>query len=543
MVPSIGLVVVFLASVVFAARMWSSVLHFDPAFAFSHQAIPTGAPLSQGVTLLLVDGLRLDASRRMPTLNALRVRGAAIDAVVGTPSFSRPGRATIAVGAPPAIHGVTTNRQKRVIPLDNVIRRVGAAGGTCRIAGSKIWSGLFAEDIGRCGVYLEGEGKEGPGMFVQQVPALRAAQEKGIAFVLAQPAMLRIADIISTDYAAHEYGGASPEYQDELQRVDGLIASIESRLDLTRETFVITADHGHRDQGGHGGEEAEVLAIPIVMVGAGIRPAVTIDAHQADVAPTLAALLGIALPTASSGRPIEAVLLADDSKLAMIKGASAMQQEAFETAIDGRLGGVGVHGGSSAWGDLMFAFRHDLKRTREMVAAFVLVSMVGFLVVALKTAGPDARGLMAGVTGLVLALVAGVAARIPTMSFSAINYDEMLLPFFVRVMVLAAVTALASITGALLAGRFLSKTPDVTPVGAAGAIGLGLATALAAPLIMSWAWNLLLHPIVLPGPGPLVAAYALTLSIISVSLTTLIVVTVLFTVERGRSQPEFQNPA
>lgn len=469
----------------------------------------------------------------MPTLNALRVRGASIDATVGTPSFSRPGRATLAVGAPPAIHGVTTNRQKRNIPLDNLVRRVGTAGGTCRIAGSKIWSGLFAEDIARCGVYLEGESKEGPGMFVPQVPAIRAAQERGIEFVLEKPAMLRIADIISSDFAAHEYGGASPEYQAELQRIDAVIAVLASRLDLSRETLVITADHGHRDEGGHGGDEAEVLAIPIVMVGAGIRSSVTIDGEQADIAPTLAALLGLPLPAASSGHPLEAALLADDAKLAMIKGASQMQKEAFLKAVDQRLGNVVVHGGVDDWGDLFFAFRDNLKQTRQIVAAFSLVVCVGVLVVALKVSGPGATGLAAGVSGMALALLAGVAKNIPTMSFSAINYDEMLLPFFERIMTLAAITALAGITGTLLTGRFMSRARGVSPVSTAATIGLLPIVGLGAPLLVSWAWNLLLHPIVLPGPNAMVAAYALTLSIASVSATTLIVVAVLFARERA----------
>ncbi len=149
----VGLLLAVIGSAMFALRLWSSVLHFDPGYVFSHQAVPTGSPLSTGVTILLVDGLRLDASHRMPALNALRGRGASIEATVGTPSFSRPGRATIVVGSSPDIHGVTTNRQKRAIPLDNLIRRVGAMGGTCRVAGSKIWSGLFGEDIARCGVY------------------------------------------------------------------------------------------------------------------------------------------------------------------------------------------------------------------------------------------------------------------------------------------------------------------------------------------------------------------------------------------------------
>ena len=539
--PAAGLVVALASATLFATKMWSWVLHFDPGFAFTHQAVPTGAPLSSGVTILLVDGLRLDGSKTMPALNALRARGASIDAVVGTPSFSRPGRATIAVGAPPAIHGVTTNRQKRAISLDNLIRRVGEAGGTCRVAGSKIWSGLFAADIARCGVYQQGENKEGPGMFVHQVPSIRVTQEKGIAFVLEQPAMLRIADIISTDFAAHEYGGASSEYLAELQRVDALIAALVTRLDFLRETLVVTSDHGHRDMGGHGGEEAEVLAIPIVMAGAGVRPSTSVKALQADLAPTLAALLGLSLPTASSGHVLAEVLVADDAKLAVIKGASALQEQAFAKAISGRIG-LEAAAGRPAWPDLMSKLRDDMRGTRRIIAALLMALSVGFLVVALKLAGPDPLGLFAGIAGVALVLVLGVGARIPAMSFSAINYDELLVPFFVSILVLASVTALSGIVPALLVGHFVSKAKP-SPIGAAGAVGLIATTILAVPLLVSWAWNLLLDPVLLPGPDAMVAAFAFTLSIISVCLTTLIVIVVLLAIERRGSQPEFQNLA
>src|SRR5947207_1315105 len=111
----VGLLCCAVASVAFASSLWGWVLNFEPGFDFTHAPVPTGAPLTSSVTILLVDGLRLDASRRMPTLNALRSRGSDIEAQVGTPSFSRPGRATIAVGAPPSVHGVTTNRQNRAL--------------------------------------------------------------------------------------------------------------------------------------------------------------------------------------------------------------------------------------------------------------------------------------------------------------------------------------------------------------------------------------------------------------------------------------------
>jgi hypothetical protein len=529
------LVLAAVSSLFFASGLWFWVLDFDPGFVFAHQAIPTGPPLSKGVTILLVDGLRLDASRGMPTLNELRVRGAAIDATVGTPSFSRPGRATLAVGAPPAIHGVTTNRQKRSVPLDNLIRRVGASGGKCRIAGSKIWSGLFGEDIARCGVYREGEAKEGPGKFVQQVPAVRAAEALGIRFALEEKAMLRIADIVATDFAAHEYGGTSPEYLAEVRRVDTMIAEVASRLDLSSETLVITADHGHRDLGGHGGEEAAVLAIPIVMVGAGIRSAVTVSAAQADLAPTLGALLGLGLPTASSGRPIEAVLQADDAKLAMVKGSSAMQKQAFEQALAARLDVAMPSSKDAGWTDLMSAHRARAGRARIPTAALLVVLVAGLTALAIRVARPDSWSLVAGVIVGLVTLLLPLRSGIPVMSFSAINYDEMLIPFFVKVMTLAAVTTLAAIAAALFVGRVYPKRAAAdSPVEESGAMGLLAAAILAMPLIVSWWRNVLLSPFTLPGPDSMVVAFALTLSILSASLTSLAVAAAWTALERAR---------
>lgn len=530
-----GLILALVACVLFASRLWTSVLHFDPGFTFAHRAVPTGPPLSSGVTILLVDGLRLDASRRMPALNALRVRGASIEATVGVPSFSRPGRATIVVGAPPAIHGVTTNRQKRAIPLDSLIRRVGDAGGTCRIAGSKIWSGLFAEDIARCGVYREGEGKEGPGMFVRQVPEIRDAQDKGLAFVLEQPATLRIADIVSTDFAAHEYGGTSAEYAAELERTDAIIDALARRLDLGRETLVITADHGHRDAGGHGGDEPEVLAIPIVMVGAGIRAAVNLTGHQADIAPTLAALLGLGLPTASSGRPLDALLLADDGKLAQVKGAAAMQKEAFEKAVGGRLGLPSPPEAPMTWTDLMAAHADKARGARTLIMLLFMVLVAGSTLAAVRLARPDRFALLAGLAFGLVALLGPIRPAIPLMSFSGINYDEMLIPFFVKVMTLASVTAMVAIVASYVAGRVHSKRlPTHSPVEDAALIGLLLVAPLSLALIGSWWSHSLLSPLILPGPGAMVVAYALTLSIISVAATTLGSSLILAAVQRLR---------
>ncbi|MEO8360154.1 MAG: alkaline phosphatase family protein [Vicinamibacteria bacterium] len=517
-----------LGSVLFAAQLWTWVLNFDPAFEFRHPPAVTGEPLTPSVTLLLIDGLRLDASRRMPTLNALRAQGADIEAQVGTPSFSRPGRATIAVGAPPAIHGVTSNRQKRAIPLDNILRRVADIKGSCRVAGSLIWSSLFSADIARCGVYRTEDGKEGPGTFVADIGAIRAGHADGLDFVLREPATLRIADIVATDFAAHEYGGASPEYANEISLTDATLAGLVRRLDLSRETLIVTADHGHRDLGGHGGDEPEVLTIPIVMVGAGIRPGVSLKAQQADIAPTVAALLGTSLPAATSGHPLAAALLMDDTKAAAVKAADAAQSAGLDQALIARLGARRAAIAERGWQALTETYRMDVLLRRVPLAGGIVLAIFLGSVTAILMARPMPGPFVCGfLTSLVL-FAGPTRWALPVLSFSAINYDQMLIPFFVRVMSVATLTALLS----MIVGLFVWRRMDgVSGAGSAasvaGSIGLGCTAVLALWTSATWLHDGLLVPYALPGPNQLVLGYCLTLSVMSVSAATLLVLGVL----------------
>src|SRR5690606_8864122 len=59
---------------------------------------------------------------------------------------------------------------------------------------------------------------------------------------------------------------------------------------------------------GHGGTEPEVRRTPLVMAGPGIRAGDGFEGSHTDIAPTLAALLGLPLPSLASGRPMEPLL-------------------------------------------------------------------------------------------------------------------------------------------------------------------------------------------------------------------------------------------
>jgi len=72
-------------------------------------------------------------------------------------------------------------------------------------------------------------------------------------------------------------------------------------MDLEDSVLIVVSDHGHIDRGGHGGQDAIVLREPFVMVGKGVIPQDLEDMNQVDVAPTIAALLGAAPPSATQG--------------------------------------------------------------------------------------------------------------------------------------------------------------------------------------------------------------------------------------------------
>ncbi len=252
--------------------------------------------LARRVVLVLIDGLRLDQSYGRPFLDGLRRRG--IDAAARThyPSMSRPNHASILTGVDPRWSGIRTNAYTTPVALDSLMGRARAAG--LRVT--------FLSD-GYDGIVE---------MFPDSFTEVSYASQEGFTERAAERALANGDDLVllyfdDVDDAGHEFGGASPEYRDAARRVDTRLAALLAGLDLTRDAVVVVSDHGHIDKGGHGGVEPEVMAVPLIMAGAGVQPgAVVRDAQLIDVAPTVAALLGLPSPGHALGRTLlEALVL------------------------------------------------------------------------------------------------------------------------------------------------------------------------------------------------------------------------------------------
>jgi hypothetical protein len=242
--------------------------------------------LARRVVVFIVDGLTVTESRSLPTIEELRAKGSAFVADAGFPTFSRPAYQLLMTGVDQDAGGVRINEHQGASRFDNVFTRAHAAGlKTAAVGNSVPWIGeLFGADLD---LNVFGAGFE---------RALQDALDPRYALV--------VVHLAETDKAAHHHGATSPEYRAAARAADARIARVVQGLDLQRDAVVVVADHGHRAAGGHGGVEPEVKLVPLVFAGAGVRRAPEGQARLVDVAPTVAALLGLPPPGQLRGKPL-----------------------------------------------------------------------------------------------------------------------------------------------------------------------------------------------------------------------------------------------
>ena len=253
-------------------------------------------PVTQRRPLLviLVDGLGADAAAAQPELAALVRRGASVDLEAEPPTFSSPQYVAFLTGVGPFDSGVRTNLRLARTPLDSVMDAVRADGGFAVEVGDAVdwWGRLFVWDQALL------------------VPGARLVDEA--ARLLADPGnQLVLVHIAGVDAAGHATGAASPGYRDAAAVAARQVAALAAVWG-ERGPMVVLSDHGHMPRGGHGGSQPDVRRAFFVVVGPGVQPGARAGAaRSADVAPTLAALLGVGAPAEAEGRTMVGLLAAD----------------------------------------------------------------------------------------------------------------------------------------------------------------------------------------------------------------------------------------
>ena len=312
-----------------ATSAWRASDGYRPALNQDRPALEQVAPilsaqrpprLSRRVVLVIIDGLRLRSSYGYDLLDQLRREG--VDAVARShyPSYSRPNHVAILTGVPPAWSGVRNNAYGWPVMLDSIMDRAGSAGLRSAYAADRAFgAGMMFHDDFEAIHYVPW-----PRGFAK---AAKLVVDEDYPLVVLLPG--------AVDEAGHAFGAKSEEYVAATLQVDRELGAALAGLDLTKDTVIVTADHGHTDPGGHGGLEDEVLEVPLIMAGAGIRPGAALgEAYVTDVAPTAAALLGVPAPGHALGRTLVEALAIDAGARGLLLAADRERLARNQAVID-----------------------------------------------------------------------------------------------------------------------------------------------------------------------------------------------------------------
>lgn len=111
------------------------------------------------------------------------------------------------------------------------------------------------------------------------------------------------------DRAGHLHGGGSRQYLDAVTRIDRLVGRIVAAVDARaaanpdeRWTILVTADHGHRPEGGHGGQTPDETTNFVIARGPSFTPGTTSSSFSlVDITPTVLDLLDAPLDPVFDG--------------------------------------------------------------------------------------------------------------------------------------------------------------------------------------------------------------------------------------------------
>ena len=297
--------IVLVIAIAAGAVVWASALmgSFDTYRSPFHgrnvapgEAI--GSPLTRRLVFVYVDGLRVDTAANgqvMPYLNELRAQGAIATSHSREPSYSIPGYTTMMSGAWPEFNdGPLLNPDDAHMvtwPQDNIFRAAQRAGLKVGLADHYGAEKLIPQEALADHFYVHDERNEDD----------RAATEAAVRWLKDGSYQFIVLHLDQVDDTGHKFGPRSPKWNEAASNVDGLLRELGGALDLTKDTLFITSDHGHIDQGGHGGHEQIVTSEPWILTGAGVKPGKYADTQMVDIAPTIAALLGSSIPALNQG--------------------------------------------------------------------------------------------------------------------------------------------------------------------------------------------------------------------------------------------------
>ncbi|MBX3255156.1 MAG: alkaline phosphatase [Chitinophagaceae bacterium] len=133
--------------------------------------------------------------------------------------------------------------------------------------------------------------------------------DTAVTIIKEQKPVLTFIHLDQPDNVGHNIGHHTPEYFDELKKVDERIGKILHAVQeagiADNTVILVTSDHGGKDKG-HGGKSLDEVQIPWVIYGTGIRKGYQLNSTiiTYDTGATIAQLLGLTMPQSWRGKPV-----------------------------------------------------------------------------------------------------------------------------------------------------------------------------------------------------------------------------------------------
>lgn len=293
-------------------------------------------PMAEHVYLILVDGLRADTLDKMPYTKGLADEGSSGIFTVPGPTFSRPAYARIITGACSSINGISSNNQAKKLFAPTLFD---LAYGEGLKSGASAYKWYYDLLFGP--PYHTGEGDENRlirndtlplqyGYFYDDFDGEYDDVEifdYGMQALVEENPNFLLVHTMDVDEMGHRHGGVSEAYLEAALVNDRCIREFIERIpDPAESVVIITGDHGHTDRGGHGGLEKKAVEIKVAFYGKGVAPGGMLEGYtQLDLAPTIAAILGLPFTSYMEGRIVSDAFTwpegTKSAKTALLNGA------------------------------------------------------------------------------------------------------------------------------------------------------------------------------------------------------------------------------
>ncbi len=407
---SIGLSILVLAGIIIGTALWIRLFsagiqnYRSPLREVELPVQPDPAVHTTQVVLVLVSGLGYDDAEALalPVLEQLKQAGATAAIQSIPPTYSQTAWGSLITGAPPTSNDAPPINlalsDLHPLEIDTLFDRARQANLETALLGAADWERLVPGNLIDYTFFVD---QPGPA-------ADQAIFEAALPLVESHQYNFTMIQFTQVDFAARQSGDtASETYRQAAFRVDSYLAQLSGAMDLNHSALVVLSDHGHIPDGGHGGNEVEVIWQPLVMIGETVIPGTYSDVSQLDIAPTIATLLGLSVPNATQGRVLfEMLELSEETQagiqlaiarqrlellaayLAQIQGEETMPSEQLETDVaraqtalanDNISGGLQLATLAQEEANAQLAIAIQSRLRKEQLARLVVAGLILFI--------------------------------------------------------------------------------------------------------------------------------------------------------------------